>query len=478
MTTAIEKIIEFQGLLLLEVDCTVAMPNLPAECVDSIVTDPPYGLEFMGKEWDKLGATIEDYSSEINSFSEQRKGSLPFGGSGQRVRYGKDARSMESWHLKWATAAFRLLKPGGHMLVFGGTRTYHRLACAVEDAGFEIRDSIHWLYGSGFPKSLDVSKAIDKAAGAERVVVGVDASVARRDGRMGESMGRQQGQTGEITEPSTDDAKEWDGWGTALKPAHEPILLARKPLGEKTVAANVLKHGTGGLNIDGGRIEGQKRSPNFRDPASKGIWSGAEQQVGWDNTQGRWPANLILQHGDDCSDDQCVPGCPVAELDAQSGVLSSGKLQAHHRKEGRSRIGTFEIRNRTDEPREFGGDKGGASRFFYQAKSSSSERNKGCEDLYWARTKSGHTPITQCEYEALDPKQRAQGNIHPTVKPIPLMRYLVCLITPPGGTVLDPFLGSGTTALAANLEGFGCLAMESDPTSVLVARARWDGLHQ
>jgi len=441
MTTAIEKIIESQGLLLLEVDCTVAMPNLPAECVDSIVTDPPYGLEFMGKEWDKL--------------------------SGQ------------DWHLKWATAAFRLLKPGGHMLVFGGTRTYHRLACAVEDAGFELRDSIHWLYGSGFPKSLDVSKAIDKAAGAERVVIRARTYEQTDGGGYSGDLNtsKPRSDSAEITAPATDAAKQWDGWGTALKPAHEPILLARKPLGEKTVAANVLKHGTGGLNIDGGRIVGQM----------DGVW-GARQlsSIGYHGTEiteyrtqkpeGRWPANLILQHSDDCSDDQCVPGCPVAELDGQSGNRPGGHFPAMRTENaiyGGGKGTSLKVKG--DE--HVLTDSGGASRFFYQAKSSSSERNKGCDDLYWARTKSGHTPITQAEYEALDPKQRAQGNIHPTVKPIDLMRYLIRLVTPPGGTVLDPFLGSGTTALAANLEGFGCLAMESDPTSVLIARARWSGLH-
>lgn len=413
-----ERIIQSEGLLLMEADCTVAMANLPAECVDSIVTDPPYGLEFMGKEWDKL--------------------------SGQ------------DWHYKWALAAFRLLKPGGHALIFGGTRTYHRLACAVEDAGFEIRDSIHWLYGSGFPKSLDVSKAIDKAAGAKRKVVGEKHGGAYSSGTENIGIGiiSQSGQVrgndfGKITAPTTDAAKQWDGWGTALKPAHEPILLARKPLGEKTVAVNVLKHGTGGLNIDGGRIgvtdmdrldKNRAAALGRQDDYSGGVAlmaAGTDQGGKRVSKQGvgRWPANLILQHGDDCSDDQCVPGCPVVEL---------------------------------DEP----------SRFFYQAKSSSSERNEGCDDLYWARTKSGHTLIIQSEYEALDPKQRAHGNIHPTVKPISLMRYLIRLVTPPGGIVLDPFLGSGTTALAANLEGFGCLAMESDPTFVLVARARWSGLHE
>ena len=454
VTDALTAIIESQGLLLLETDCTVAMANLPAGCVDSIVTDPPYGLEFMGKGWDKLAPAVgrvdlrpsekfRPHKSEFKSGvgtnigAPKRNarcrvcGRLQFDHEKFRcqcehpewnTRQNEYAYLQQCWHESWVTEAFRLLKPGGHALIFGGTRTYHRLACAVEDAGFEIRDSIHWIYGQGFPKGKN-----------------------------------------------------------NLKPAHEPILLARKPLGEKTVATNVLKHGTGGLNIDGGRIglTGSENPNAVQKDFTRMGYHGAEEgteAVPTYNTGGRWPANLILQHGDDCSDDQCVPGCPVAGLDGQSGNRPGGKFPAARTENAIYGGGKGTSLDQKGGPRSMK-DTGGASRFFYQAKSSSSERNRGCESLYWARTSSGHTPITQPEYDLLDPKQRAQGNIHPTVKPLSLMCYLIRLVTPPGGIVLDPFLGSGTTALAARSEGFGCLAMESDPTSVLISRARWDGLH-
>ena len=301
-------------------DCIEQLANLPNFSVDSIVTDPPYELGFMGKSWDNAGI----------------------------------AYSVELWG-----EALRVLKPGGHLLAFGAARTYHRMTCAIEDAGFEIRDSIHWIYGSGFPKSLDVSKAIDKAAGAEREVVGIK----KRQGRSGGIMGSPRDIEQAVTIPATIPATIWQGWGTALKPAHEPIVVARKPL-IGTVAANVLEHGTGALNIDACRI---------------GEWK-------------RWPANIVF-------DDDAA-----AELEE--------------------------------------------ARYFYCAKASKKERNAGLD---------GFT------------------STHPTVKPLALMRYLIRLVTPPGGLVLDPFLGSGTTAVAAILEGFdwkGC-EMTDEYWPIIEARTRW-----
>jgi hypothetical protein len=369
----------------IEADCVEAMVGMDEASVDAIVTDPPYGLEFMGKAWDRVP---------------------------------------QEWHVAWAHGALRVLKPGGHLLAFGGTRTHHRLVCAVEDAGFEIRDSLMWLYGSGFPKSHNLKG-------------------------------------------------DWEGWGTALKPAHEPIVVARKPL-IGTVAANVLEHGTGALNVDGCRI-GTERKPK---PTV---------------STGRWPANVVLSHAEGCvcvgerrvrsvgtgagaesnasgikhgtgsgatylgrkasaahyGEDgmeaveawECAPGCPVAELDAQSGERVSGTaVGGFHRRSNKTAncYGHF-VGERTEGDVTYG-DAGGASRFFYCAKASR--------------------------------KERGVTNKHPTVKPIALMCWLVRLVTPPGGTVLDPFAGSGTTGIATLREGFNFIGIEREPEYAEIARAR------
>lgn len=388
-------------------DCIDVMRELPAESVDAVCTDPPYGLGFMGKAWDDLPPGVE-----------------------------------------WARECLRVLKPGGHLLAFGGSRTWHRLAVAVEDAGFEIRDSIAWLYGSGFPKSLDVSKAIDKAAGAEREVVGhVDPAVGggRSTAKSADGWARPwmedeeaRAKTREITGPATDDAKAWQGWGTALKPAFEPIVMGRKPLAG-TVAANVLAHGTGALNIDACRIgyasgadmdQARVPQPTFgvkAEGAGSYDFKAGEGRNGemFDPSKGRWPANVVL-------DEQ-----QAAELDQQSGVIVD-------RNGGRGGWSTDYVggvaRTNTDTAVYRG--EGGASRFFYVAKAPAKER----------------------------PKLDGQG--HPTVKPLDLMRWLIRLITPPGGTVLEPFLGSGTTAEACVIEGFRCIAIERDPQYMELAKHR------
>jgi DNA modification methylase len=356
-------------------DCRNIMEGqLPDNWVDSIVTDPPYELGFMGKGWDGSGI----------------------------------AYNVEVWE-----NAYRILKPGGHLLAFGGTRTWHRLAVAIEDAGFEVRDSIAWMYGSGFPKSHDVSKAIDKVAGAEREVL---ASRKVQDIRGNKYNSATDTMQYDITAPATPAAQQWQGWGTALKPAFEPIVVARKPL-IGTVAENVLAHGTGALNIDGCRIG----TEDTRAPASKtalGImnddaWQAREVMAG--SSSGRWPANVILDESQ------------AAELDKQSGNVK-GQVGMSKTKGGHRFI---EGDTETVQKFDYGTtDSGGASRFFYCAKAPKKER------------------------------PNVDGVAHPTVKPLKLMEYLVRLVTPPGGTILEPFSGSGTTIEAALNEGFNVIGIE------------------
>ncbi len=343
------------------------LPTLAENSIDSIVTDPPYELGFMGKKWDSSGI----------------------------------AYSVELWK-----ECLKVLKPGGHLLSFGGTRTWHRVAVAIEDAGFEVRDSIAWMYGSGFPKSLDISKAIDKAAGAERERTPYKGGIASGSGNYGGGGTIHEG-TKVGDKAITPKAQQWEGWGTALKPAFEPIVVARKPL-IGTVAANVLEHGTGGLNIDGSRIgtskpEAQNTSFNsWRDMEGRQDRQQPEQT--YNPNQGRWPANVILDPY-------------TAELlDEQSD----------------------------------------ASRFFYVAKASKRDRNEGLEELPLRKSDQRSDTAAGLWAEMEAPKQ----NFHPTVKPTALMRYLVKLVTPPGGTVLDPFTGSGSTGKAAILEGFEFVGIE------------------
>lgn len=450
-------------------DCRDVLPGISQ--VDAVVTDPPYGLGFMGKDWDA---------------------GVP---------------GVGFWELVCAA-----MKPGAHLLAFGGTRTFHRLTCAIEDAGLEIRDCVMWLYGSGFPKSLDVSKAIDKrdderkpareAVGrwlkAQRLKAGLnqkqvavhwpsvtggltgcvanwelglncptwdqwiqlkqiigfgdelDAEVWRLNGRkgkpgaawadrqvvgqyegdMGGLAGQRLGQAGgDITASATDAAKQWDGWGTALKPAYEPIILARKPL-EGTVAANVLAHGVGGLNIDGCRVEvteaGGRPALDARakvTPSQFGAMGGSKA-VGTTD-QGRWPANVIHD-----GSDEVTRHFPESEAGNETGIRGTGGIWS-------------ESSGIPCGPQY--GDKGSAARFFYCAKASRAERTK--------------------------------SNTHPTVKPISLMRYLCKLITPPGGLVLDPFMGSGSTLVAAREDGFRSIGIElSEDYCKLIAKRLEQGL--
>jgi site-specific DNA-methyltransferase (adenine-specific) len=402
-----------------EGDCLSVMAAMPDASVDSIVSDPPYGLAFMGKQWDHGVPAV------------------PF----------------------WAEA-LRVAKPGAYLVAFGGSRTYHRLTCAIEDAGWEIRDCLSWLYGSGFPKSHDVSKAMDKAAGAEREVVGTR-KVSPSD--LGQNSGWNALDTSSgsynYTAPATDLARQWHGWGTALKPAWEPIILARKPL-IGTVAANVEQYGTGGINVDGCRIDPIEPRPARVKigGASNGIYGDGlnNSRAVEDTTLGRWPANVVL-------DEEAAQA-----LDAQTSGLAGATSRTPSTLRGVTGIGG--ANNLT-----IYGDSGGASRFFYTAKASRKEREAGLEGME-ARVaqKWNSGGIAERRMETAKPL----SNVHPTVKPIALMRWLCRLVTPKGGIVMDPFTGSGTTGCAAVLEGFRFVGIEREAEYVEIARKRvahWAG---
>ena len=382
-------------------DCLEVLRRLPDASVDAVVTDPPYGLEFMGREWD--GA--DGFRRSLNATDVGRDNA--FGCTSRTSPEYRAGSLFQEWCEAWSRECLRVLRPGGHMLAFGGTRTFHRLACAVEDAGFEIRDSIAWLYGSGFPKSLDVSKAIDKQAGHWRGKAGEVLSE-------NDSLGAPNYARTPKGDPVTAAAAA-AGWGTALKPAFEPVVVARKPLAG-TVAGNYMAHGTGALNIAACRVGDEVRvnEPMGAPQNSYGGYAATATA-----TAGRWPANVVLDESQ------------ADALDEQSGELSSGLARQGDRAQSRG----GEIYGKDSGYMRSGdtyGDSGGASRFFYVAKADQSER------------------------------VRIAGVAHPTVKPIALMRWLVRLVTPPGGTVLEPFAGSGTTVEACLLEGFQCIAIERE----------------
>jgi site-specific DNA-methyltransferase (adenine-specific) len=478
-------------------DCREVLATIEGNSVDALVTDPPYGLEFMGKEWDKLGC-----ASDTNGFHRKKhdadvgranvfgrtsrtspeyklggagieKTAKSAGGFGKnsatnenafaaaRIRYGKSVANIQEWHRLWAVEALRVLKPGAHALVFGGTRTHHRLMCGLEDAGFEIRDCVlnllasdekfirlwstltdeqraalaevlnghglstmlGWLYGSGFPKSLDVSKSIDKAAGVERET---------------------------ISEGKPGAANQWAGWGTALKPAWEPIIIARKPL-EGIVAENVLKYGTGALNIDGCRVgfngdvdEREAKSKN--QPSKFGSGPMTNQIFGKFNrdrdnydAQGRWPANLIHD-----GSDEVVSGFPQTK-----------GIGHHPRERGSGGLGCDGHAGQRDLVERFG-DVGSAARFFYTPKASGVDRGNKTDLAL---------PLFGIEEEKF-------RNTHPTVKPVALMEYLIKLVTRPNAVLLDCFLGSGSTLVAAKRLGRQAIGIESDEDSCLIAVRR------
>lgn len=382
-------------------DCVEVLKGLSENSVDAVVTDPPYELNFMGKGWDATGI----------------------------------ANDPKMW-----AEVLRVLKPGGHLLSFGGTRTYHRMACAIEDAGFEIRDQIQWLYGSGFPKSKNL-----------------------KDG--------------------------WEGWGTALKPANEPICMARKPLSEDTVTANVLRWGTGALNIDASRVDyvsdADKASatPQGACTAKPGALAGGTEndaertEFSRPEQKGRWPANVIHDGSDEVL--EAFPDAP--------GHLADASMSPERRKSqhiyGAMRVGRGTEASAESESENEGSvgfkmrpgmrrlDAGTAARFFYCAKTSRAERERGMDALpkkpmLWS---AGTQNPGSFQSEGTE---KAARNNHPTVKPIALMRYLITLVTPPAGVVLDPFLGSGTTAIAAKEAGFGFVGIEKEPAYFEIIKAR------
>jgi len=408
---SLEPYYQEKGITLYEGDCREAMAAMPRESIDTIITDPPYGLEFMGKAWDRA---------------------VP---------------GPDFW-----TPALDVCKPGAMLMAFGGTRLYHRMICAIEDSGWEIRDCLMWLYGSGFPKSHDISKAIDKAVGAEREKIqpGNAPSYQRSIGNTRPWMDDPNHKI-DSNIPASPEAEQWNGWGTALKPAWEPIVLAMKSL-DGTFAQNALRHGVAGLNIDGGRIGLTEKDAQAMErcntPGSDCFHKSEGTSYGrptpskpLDVTQGRWPANLILDED------------TALMLDSQTGELTSGDAPLKRNSDVfRDCYGEFKGNSVCPPGRT--SNSGGASRFFYIAKPDAKDR--------------GHRE--KVEMPLFDTVDKGFRNTHPTVKPTPLMHRLLALqaylarltSTPKGGIVLDPFGGSGTTAIACRMVGRECILIEKD----------------
>ena len=386
---------------------------------DSCVTDPPYHLTSIVKRFGKPGRA-EAKVGATGAYARASRGFM-----GKEWDGGDIAFRPETWR-----AVFDALKPGAHLVAFSGTRTYHRMACATEDAGFEIRDQLAWCYGSGFPKSHDVSKGIDKAAGAERPVTHTTKSggLARQNTVNAEQGFRpddyyaERGNQFRSNDPITPEAAQWQGWGTALKPAWEPICLARKPLAESSVAANVLAHGTGAINVDGCRVEAAGRTLIVSDKRASvntyGDGLNGSRNAGITD-QGRFPANIL--HDGSGEVVGCFPDAPGQQRTVTGNEPSSPFANIY---------GDMPNRAGGAVPR---GDSGSAARFFYSAKAGPLDR---------------------------------MGSKHATVKPVDLMRWLARLVTPPGGYVLEPFAGSGTTGIACLAEGFGCTMLELEAEHV------------
>ena len=441
--------------------------------VDSIVTDPPYELGFMGRSWDSTGIAFQK----------------------------------ETWEL-----CFKVLKPGGHLLAFSGSRTYHRMAVAIEDAGFEIRDQVMWLYGSGFPKSMNIGKALDKKLGNERIKTGEKKTHSNKGIKQSEqrtAIGA--GAFGqEVEEEVTVGTTEWEGWGTALKPAHEPLVLARKPLSEKSVVDNVLKHRTGGINIDECRVEGNDAkypdtNPDFRDQGRQskenmgidklsfgqtenvkrkkvvrksrdenGVWTNDNSGMKAEGSEyadadprGRFPSN-VMHDGSDVVKD-IFPNTKSSNVSRERKAGTEFGQSSGWNKHNNVDSGLMPAY----------GDDGSASRYFYCAKTSKAERNQGLDNL--PTKKASSMPGRRNPDDMKDSKidndvtgrfVTQKKNIHPTVKPIKLMKYLCRLITPKGGTVLDPFMGSGSTGMAAKEENFEFVGIEKEEEYFNIATAR------
>lgn len=409
-----------EGSTIYNGDCLEVMDTIDKCSVDSIVTDPPYHLTSMTSRYGKADAKECGYGND-GSFRRLSKGFM-----GKEWDGGDIAFQANTWR-----KCYELLKPGGHLIAFSGSRTYHRMAVAIEDAGFEIRDQCIWLYGSGFPKSHNIGREIDKKQGNDREVVG---EVRAGKNALGQDSGWNKHNNRTQIEV-TKGKSEWEGWGTALKPAHEPMVLARKPLSEKSVADNVMKHGTGAINIDACRVEGQSELSDI------------------DTTGGRWPSNIMHDGSEQVQ--SIFPETSSTEVSRQrthKGIWSAGELA-----ESEQLMPAY-------------GDQGNASRYFYCAKTSKDERNFGLHGR-----KSGQYSSDGRAKEIENAYQRnksVSANTHPTVKPVELMRYLVRLVTPKGGLVLDPFMGSGSTGMGAREEDFSFIGIEKEHEYYEIAKAR------
>ena len=453
-------------------DCLDKMCDMDDSSIDAIVTDPPYGLSFMGKEWDSFGTDTRQPGDEHYWVPDNAYGRA-------KVRYGwnqnksKLRDSMEAFQLAMTPVfeeALRVAKPGAHMLCFGGTRTFHRMASAIEDAGWEIRDCIMWVYGSGFPKSMDVGKAIDKALGADRETIGITRGGDKRGGNYHGASDRGVTIDIPITAPSSEEAKKWDGWGTCLKPAWEPIIVARKPL-DGTVANNVLTWGVGALNIDACRVPTDEIVENHSRSADAAISKGkygnsSAQETHQTSGQqiGRFPANLVHDGSDEVA--ALFPDTGVSS--GGGGVKYVGKNVYGHYRNGKNYDGNVGM-----------GDSGNASRFFNalrdgEASSDRTYADKGATD-FAAKPGMRREPASADRFfycAKASKNDRGEGNDHPTVKPVALMEWLVKLVTPEGGVVLDPFMGSGTTGVACVNLGRGFIGIEKDEHYTSIAESR------
>lgn len=433
-------------------DNKLALPEMPDCSIDSCVTDPPYELNFMNRHWDRTGIAYD----------------------------------VEMWK-----EVLRVLKPGAHLLACGGTRTAHRMACAIEDAGFEIRDSIHWSYGSGYPKSLNIGRSIDTTFCPLPGRHYWEKSSLPKGGKA---------RSDDHVCAMTAEGDRFRGEGTALKPAHELIYLARKPLSEPNIAANVLRWGTGGLNIDACRIrlagiENHRTVGSGVIGTKAGIYGESNNDKNHKQQQraeqglnpryepnGRWPSNVIFSHDPNCNG-ACVGGCPVRELDRQSGKLTSGDRSGkRNQPKTKNAYGEFHLQD--EQPSM--GDSGFASRFFhiaewsaddlipfiYCAKASRAERDKGLDE---AETRTmNRVNAGGLEHDPRWAPIQVKNN-HPTVKPVKLLEYLIKLITPPGGIVLDHFCGSGSTLRAADNLGFRAIGIEKSVEACEIAAGRHNG---
>lgn len=462
-------------------DCLEVLKTIPDNSVDSVVVDPPYHLTSIVKRFGKEGSAPAQFGTD-GAYARASKGFM-----GKEWDGGDIAFRTEVW-----SECLRVLKPGGHLLSFSHSRTYHRMAVAIEDAGFEIRDSIMWIYGSGFPKSHNIGKAIDKIQGNEREVIDYKYKNRNPNGKNGIGLSGDDNLQVRKIDNDTKGNSEWEGWGTALKPAHEPICMARKPLTEKSIAENVLKWGTGGINIDDSRIE---FSENDDERIGKGyVWDSKAEpfgeakttlsKEGW-NTEGRFPANIIL-------DEEAGK-----LLDEQSGITSvtgnrsqksiDNCIQSRKNKKGNSQC---DVGGNITKITEYANDKGGASRFFYCPKVSKKERNAGIDNKITNESvkfvkgglkceicnkwKNSGSPCICDEPQFVEQPFNGtpNNNTHPTVKPIKLMEYLIKLVTPKGGVVMDCFMGSGSTGIAAKNLGFSFIGIEREQEYFDIAQQR------